>query len=171
MGKENGNGNIVFETKHLRYVISNRGEVLEFTDRRTGKDYIDRNKPSLRLFAWLKKDPTLPQIGPISVASDSEYLYLIFKNTNMEIPQTEIKLKYNVEDEYITFEVVSANWHDFYSLTFGVADLEIDYSEKECFGAATLSMRLNTNTRELPGKNNQIGAICYPEWGIIGSFK
>jgi len=46
MGKENDNGNIVFETKHLRYVISNKGEVLKFIDKRTGKDYIDKNKSS-----------------------------------------------------------------------------------------------------------------------------
>lgn len=169
MSKEYSNENIIFETEYLRYVISNKGEVLEFTDKITGKDYVNRNKSSLHLFAWLKKDASLPPIRPVSVTSDSEYVYLNFENVNMEIPKTEIKLKYKVEDEYITFEVVSANRQDFYSLTYGAADLEIDYSEKESFGAATLSMKLNTDTRELPGKNNLMGAICYPELGIIGS--
>ncbi len=169
MNNEVASENIVLETEHLRYVISNKGEVLEFTDKRTNQDYIDRSKSSLHSFTWLKKAPSLPPVKPACVLKDSKYLYVYFENINMEIPKTKIKLKINEEDDYITFEVISANWEGFYSFTFGAADLCIDYSEKDSFGAATLSMMNNTDTREVPGKNILLGATCYPEIGINGA--
>ena len=91
------------------------------------------------------------------------------KKKTKEKSKTKIKLKINEEDDYITFEVISANWEGFYSFTFGAADLCIDYSEKDSFGAATLSMMNNTDTREVPGKNILLGATCYPEIGINGA--
>ena len=81
MNNEVANENIVLETEHLRYVISNKGEVLEFTDKRTNQDYIDRSKSSLHSFTWLKKAPSLPPVKPACVLKDSKYLYVYLKTS------------------------------------------------------------------------------------------
>jgi hypothetical protein len=151
--------NIVIENDYFRYEIAGCGKNLHFTDKSTGKDYLDTGAGS----------------KSASIVIDGERhevtsLYYEEGNLVMEFGSSGVKAGIHIREakDRVTFRVISVTGK-IESLAFLNIPLTLEGMAYEPFGACALSMNLFTHVRLMPPLQGELRAKCYSRFGLEGA--
>jgi hypothetical protein len=149
----------VIENDYFKYVISDNGTNLEFTDKITGKNYLDTEKSTK--CASVSVDGTEYPVSAVSF--EDHQLCMEFGKA-----EASIKLDVNHSGNRITLKVASVAGR-IESLTFLNVPLKLEGQPYEPFAACVLSMNLFTHVRLLPPLQTKLWAKCYERFGLEGA--
>ena len=126
------NNHIVIENDYFKYVISDNGTNLQFTDKAMGKNYLDTEVVTKCASATV--DGT--EYPASAVAFEDRQLHMEFGNTGVSI-----QLNVHQSGDRIVFKVASVAGK-MESLTFMNVPLKLEGQPYEPFAACVLSMNL-----------------------------
>ena len=151
--------NIVIENDYFRYEIAGNGKNLHFTDKTTGKDYLDSRAGSKS--AYIVSDGERYEVTALSLEKN---------NLNMKFGTTgvEANIHIRVAEDRVTFKVTSVTGN-IESLAFLNIPLNLEGMPYEHFAACALSMNLFTHVRLLPPLQTNLWAKCYKRFGLEGA--
>ena len=150
---------IVIENDYFRYEIAGNGKNLHFTDKTTGKDYLDSEAGSKS--AYIVSDGERYEVTALSLEKN---------NLNMKFGKSgvEADIHIRVAEDRITFKVTSVTGN-IESLAFLNIPLNLEGMPYEPFAACALSMNLFTHVRLLPPLQTNLWAKCYKRFGLEGA--
>jgi hypothetical protein len=152
----NENNNSIIENRYFSYEISSNGTNLHFTDKSTGRDYLNPEPASKCAYVMIggeRHDVT-------SVTYENDLLTMEFGTTGVTADIQVIK-----GDDRITMRVDRVTG-DIESLAFLNVPLNLEGQPYEPFGACALSMNLFTHVRRLPPLQTKLWASCYTRFGL-----
>ncbi len=150
---------VVIENGKFRYSVSEKGQNLEFTDKLSGKDYLQRD--SVSYGAMVKK---AGKTYPVSrVTKSGSLLRLEFSEAAVV---AVVKLKIFPDHVLMEVDQVSGTVE---SLTFVNVPLALEAMPDEPFAACVLSLNLFTHVEQLPALQDHLWATCYPRFGLKGA--
>jgi len=152
-------GQVVLENHFFRYVLSVDGTNLQFTDKTTGKDYLDHDTRTK--CAFLSMNGISYEVSKV-VFGDS-LLRMEFGESG-----AEAGIQVMAAGNQLTLKVVSLT-ENVESLTFLNVPLKLEGMPYEPFSACVLSMNLFTHVRQLPPLQTHLWATCYERFGLEGA--
>ncbi|WP_423130224.1 hypothetical protein [Gaoshiqia sp. Z1-71] len=152
-------GQVVLENHFFRYVLSVDGTNLEFTDKTTGRDYLDHDTRTK--CAFLSVNGISYEVSKV-VFGDS-LLRMEFGESG-----AEAGIQVTAAGDQLTLKVVSLT-ENVESLTFLNVPLKLEGMPYEPFSACVLSMNLFTHVRQLPPLQTHLWATCYERFGLEGA--
>jgi len=148
---------ISFQTRYVRYSITQDGKNVEFTDLSTGRNYATGG------YCGKLVDMQKQEHVPAAVAYNDSLLEVTYANgivATISVVERE---------NYLTFRLVSVSEESFYSITIAHIDVDIDYDNHGSFVASCLSMTLGTRMEEYPGRNTKLLAEVFPHIGLTST--
>jgi hypothetical protein len=149
---------VIIENRHFRYEISKEGKNIQFTDKLTGTDYL--NKDTVSYCANLSAEGKDFNVSRVSLKGN--LLKLEFGE-----PGTTVGIRLKKSKDCINLKIESIEGKA-ESLTFLNIPLTLEGMPYESFAACALSMNLFTRVRELPALQSNLRATCYKHFGIKG---
>jgi hypothetical protein len=151
---------VTLESDGFKYEIGADGKNLSFTDKKSGKDYLDHAKTSV--CAQVRKDGK--SFDVTKVTSESGKIVLEFVGTGITA-----LVKSTVKNKYILLEVDSVKGGDIESLVFVNVPLILKGMPSEPFGACSFSLNLFTHVDQLPALQTHLWASCDQKFGLKGA--
>ncbi len=149
---------IKFETAYLRYVIDEKGNNVEFTEKLSGRNVLKSGfNPCSKI---VKSEDDRTEIYPESVSFDAPYLNISYTDGH------RAKILVSEKEHYITFELAEVSDENFWSLAAILIETDIDYNNDSSFVSTLMSMTLKTRMLEYPGRNSTLLAEGYTHIGI-----
>ena len=150
---------IVIENEYFRYEIAANGKNLHFTDKATGRDYIDSEAGSKS--AYIVSNGERYEVTALSLERG---------NLKMKFGKSgaEANIQIREEEDRVTFKVTSVTGN-IESLAFLNIPLKLEGMPYEPFAACALSMNLFTHVRLLPPLQSHLWAKCYKRFGLEGA--
>jgi hypothetical protein len=150
---------IVLDDAHVRYVISAKGQNVEFVDRASGTNYLRPGAPQPCALARVDgKD--LPATAASYVGG---LLTVRFGDS-----RAEAVIAVEPRPDYIQLTVKDVR-PEVESLVFLNVPLTLQAQPKEPFGACALSRNAQTQVEALPALQRDLRAVCYRKFGLIGA--
>lgn len=150
---------VVLENGYFRYVVGNDGKNLQFSDKKTGIDYLYRD--SVSYFAYATDHGRSYRVTDVSIEKNT--LKLAFKQLDLVVDIVVRKTSASIE-----LEVKSLS-KKIESLNFLNIPLRLNWKEREPFTACALSLNLYTRVKQLPAIQNHLWAACYQSFGLTGA--
>jgi hypothetical protein len=151
--------NIVIENKYFIYEIGKDGNNLHFTDKATGRDYLD-SVPASKC-AYIIRDGKRHDVTGLSLKRNN--LIIEFGKSGVIADVMILHTR-----DHITFKVTSVSGN-VESLTFLNIPLTLEGMPYESFAACVLSMNLFTHVRQIPALQTDLWATCYNKFGLVGA--
>ena len=146
-------------TTFLRLSVDSQGNVTEFIDRSSGKNYAPEPPQPV---ASVKKSGQLWPADRLTVQSGRWQLTFGESGVGLAV-QPEVR------DGYLKLTVVGTSGDKIEELTFLDIPLTLRGDEGEPFSACALALNLQTNIAQLPRPTGHLRAICYPQFGMEGA--
>jgi len=151
---------IEIETKYLKYDIGNACSSLNFTDKRTGKDY--------------KKHASFPFAKLTVAGKDYDASAVSYDNGRLTVEfgkaAVTAVIEVKTEKHYFTLEVLSiSDINNIEKLTFIDIPLTCQGTLEDKFQCCALALNLQTIITEVPGPSSRLTAMCYSKVGLIGA--
>ncbi len=147
---------IVLENAHIKYIISDKGENISFTDKASGIDYLRAG--SVSYCGSLMKNGKEYFVSSALLKKNT--LTLLFKEA-----EVSVEININAANKGIYMEVASIKGSA-ESLTFINVPLKVEGMPYEPFAACVLSMNLITHVFQLPALQTHLRATCYKRFGM-----
>lgn len=153
---------IILENSYFRYTISRQGgKVTEFYDKLNRKNILVSGAALPFLYLLDRNNAKNP---PVSVQLENNRLAFTFADG------AKVFLLAQVRDKYMTFEVDSYAYADYYGIVFAQTLLKYELTDDQSFAVVGMSMSYKTDPVYFPDVNNQqVIAKSYFDTGINGS--
>ena len=151
--------NIIIGNGNFSYEIGRDGKNISFTDKLSGKDYLDTDSDSW--CAYTVKEGERHEITGLSRKRNR--LFMEFGNSGISADLVMRKSK-----DYITLTITGYTG-DPESLTFLNVPLKLEGMPYEPFAVCALSMNLFTHVRQIPALQTNLWATCYERFGMKGA--
>lgn len=149
---------IIFETSYLRYVIDEKGNNVEFTEKATARNVLkDGFNPCSKI---VKSEDDRTEIYPESVSYSAPYLNITYTDGH------SAKVLVTTHEHYLTFELVEISDENFWSIAAVLIETDVDYNTDSSFVSTLMGMTLKTRMLEYPGRNRVLLAEGYTHVGI-----
>ena len=150
---------ILIGDDHFVYEIDSRGQNLHFTDKATGRDYLESG--SVSKCASIVSQGKREDITGLSLAQD---------RLRMEFGSSGVVAEVGMRQapDRVTFKVLSVTGPA-ESLSFLNVPLTLEGMPDEPFAACALSMNLFTHVRQIPALQTDLWAACYRRFGLEGA--
>ncbi len=159
---------VVLENRYLRYVIDSKGFNKSFTDKATGREYLDIEVPNP--FMTVVKDGRSHNSSRVELEGDE--LRVSFDGVDVHC-----SLKVKLYEDYITFKLSSISDQDIDELTLSRINLTIDENVgrllnigwNDEFAACILALNLQVRSYGASDDRAILIAKCYPKYGLLNS--
>lgn len=149
-----------FETKYIQLSLTNNGKIFNLTRKDTNQSLIsDYNN---NYFGKLLKTKDAEPEFPTLAYCNENIVTMFYKDSGVTA-----KIQVEEYQNYLTFTLLSAEPKDYFSISF--IYLKANEKLQNVFPLSCLSMNLQTNLGEYPGKNLILEAIAYPHIGEAGA--
>lgn len=149
---------IIFETKYLKYVIDDKGNNIEFTEKASGRNVLKSGFNPCSFIVNCEDDRK--EIYPEAVTFTSPYLNITYTDGHFA------KILVNESENYLTFELNEISDENFWSIAAVNIVTEIDYNKDSSFVSTLMGTTLKTRMKEYPGRNSILLAEGYTHIGI-----
>ncbi|HBE41169.1 MAG TPA: hypothetical protein DDW27_08200, partial [Bacteroidales bacterium] len=139
---------IIIRNDFLEYAVSPDGKNMQFIDRSTGKEYLDKNSDSYCAYIQLEGK----QFNAGSVSLSGRKLRIEFEGTDIVAT-----IRIRIQRDRISYKVAGINGNP-ESLTFLNIPLDLEGMPDEPFSACALSINLFTHVRQIPALQTHLWA-------------
>ena len=148
-----------FENEHLRLSFAADGQVLEFTDKASGKNHV-RASAKAPIATVIQSGKSFPVT---SIAKTERGLAMTFGTSGVRAVA-----KVTARPKHLVFEIESLDGAA-EAVTFGHVPLTLAGKPDEPFAACALALNIQTRVGDLPGATSLLAATAYARFGIPGA--
>ncbi len=152
---------VILETDSFVMGMDDTGNVIQFVNKETGKDYLDKTKRTP--FAVLKGEGQSFTVK--AVKYEGRVLTVDFGDV-----AGQVVLGIFPGPQKIVFEVQSVSWDKAEELLYGEIPLTLKGTFEDAFAVTPLALDLKTNCNQIPGLCSKVsGFIVYKRFGFEGA--